>query len=142
MFDSCGALYELSAEQLDTTASFHPPELPLVATATQIFTFCPGFLTLRWSGVQHACVSACVCEGCVTCVHRGASGANIKATMVSYGGESSFSPGLLTKAKASGTLLIMAVLPRSCLFGARLKRKKGGWMVKDRQRCKSNSQAC
>lgn len=70
MFDACGALRELPARQLDSathpTASFYPPTLSLVATATQIFTLCPVFLTWVDWGPN---VSAPVCEGRVTRLH-------------------------------------------------------------------------
>lgn len=66
MFDSRGALRELSAERSLRKKNTRRllsalQSCPNVATATQIFTFCPGLLTLERSGAQHACVSARAC---------------------------------------------------------------------------------
>lgn len=78
------------------------------------------------------CVCVCVCEGCVSRVHRRASGADIEPAVVSDGEKEAQRPVSLRPPRA---LLITAVLPRRCLYGASLKKEKKGGRFADLTGC-------
>lgn len=82
----------------------------------------------------YLCVCVCVKGVCEPRPHRGASGADFEPAVVSYGEKEARRPVSL---RPPGALLITAVLPRRCLDGARLKRKKkevGGLLTRQAAR--------
>lgn len=84
--------------------------------------------------LERACVSPSVCEECVGCVQAGgvSDGPDLVVNYRKGGGHEITVPEpplffcCCTDCSSSAPLVIMAVLPHSCLFGAGPNRKKVG----------------